>query len=150
MTVRKIQRTLATHQLKKVSQSTTSTPQAKSKTSLILQFHSKFSNSEIQDQVEERPNDKILDQDSSLTVTVAAILISYLICNIPANLILLIDPSATSYTSFHLPCYILAWLSSIVKAICYIACTHNFRASLMKSLKRFFGSIKMLTCNVTE
>ena len=142
MTVRKIQKTLATHHQKKLSNSAISTPQTRPKTSVILQFHSKFSNSEVQDQIEDKPHDKILDQDSSLTITVAAILIVYLICNIPANLILLIDPSATKYTSFHLPCYILAWLSSIVKAVCYIACTHNFRASFKKSLRKLYAKFE--------
>ena len=75
-------------------------------------------------------------QESSLTLTMGLILVSYLVCNVPANLILLLDPGADLYTGLHLPCYILAWLSSILKAACYIACTANFRSSLREIVKR--------------
>ena len=87
--------------------------------------------------------DRVMDQESSLTVTVAAILVSYLVCNIPANLILLLDPEATEYTGLHLPCYILAWMSSIVKAACYIACTANFRSSLKHSVLRIWKNVSV-------
>ena len=82
-------------------------------------------------------------QESSLTVTVAAILVSYLVCNVPANLILLLDPEATEYTGLHLPCYVLAWMSSIVKAACYIACTANFRSSLKHSVLRIWKNVSV-------
>ena len=82
-------------------------------------------------------------QESSLTVTVAAILVSYLVCNVPANLILLLDPEATEYTGLHLPCYVLAWMSSIVKAACYIACTANFRSSLKQSVLRIWKNVSV-------
>ena len=93
----------------------------------------------------------------SLTLTVGLILVTYLVCNVPANLILLLDPGSVSaanqssvlfnltnhraglYTSLHLPCYLLAWLSSIVKAACYIACTANFRQSLREILRKWRG-----------
>ena len=70
----------------------------------------------------------------------------FTLSNVPANLILFLDPRsvdisqsqpnvtnprASLYTSLHLPCYILAWLSSIVKA-----CTANFRASFRDMIEK--------------
>ena len=99
----------------------------------------------------------MMDHEASLTLTVGLILVTYLVCNVPANLILLLDPRSVSvanqssvllnltnhraslYTSLHLPCYLLAWLSSIVKASCYIGCTANFRQSLREMMKKWRG-----------
>ena len=99
--------------------------------------------------------DRMMDHEASLTLTVGLILVTYLVCNVPANLILLLDPGSVSaanqssvlfnltnhraglYTSLHLPCYLLAWLSSIVKAACYIACTANFRQSLREIMRKW-------------
>ena len=75
------------------------------------------------------------DQEINLTITVGAILVSYVVCNLPANLILLVDPTASLYTDLHLPCYVLAWLSSIVKAGVYVAFNQAFRTALKNILK---------------
>ena len=40
------------------------------------------------------PRDRMMDQESSLTLTVGLILVVYLVCNVPANLILLLDPGS--------------------------------------------------------
>ena len=73
---------------------------------------------------------RMRDQELNLTITVGAILVSYVVCNLPANLILIVDPTASLYTDLHLPCYVLAWLSSIVKACVYVAFNQVFRTAL--------------------
>ena len=42
------------------------------------------------------PRDRMMDQESSLTLTVGLILVVYLVCNVPANLILLLDPGSVA------------------------------------------------------
>ena len=74
------------------------------------------------------------DQEVNLTITIGAILVSYVVCNLPANLILILDPTASLYTDLHLPCYVLAWLSSIVKVCVYVAFNQAFRTAFKNIL----------------
>ena len=84
---------------------------------------------------ERQQQGRMREQEINLTITVGAILASYLVCNLPANLILIVDPTASLYTDLHLPCYVLAWLSSIVKAGVYVAFNQAFRTALKNILK---------------
>ncbi len=43
-----------------------------------------------------------MDQESSLTLTVGLILGVYLVCNVPANLILLLDPGSVAISQSDL------------------------------------------------
>ena len=82
------------------------------------------------------------DQELNLTITVGAILVSYVVCNLPANLILIVDPTASLYTDLHLPCYVLAWLSSIVKVCVYVAFNQAFRTAF----KNILYNIAQMRC----
>ena len=46
--------------------------------------------------------DRMMDQESSLTLTVGLILGVYLVCNVPANLILLLDSGSVAISQSEL------------------------------------------------
>ena len=66
-------------------------------------------------------------QENEMTVTVGVILLSYILCNLPVNLVLVLDPSAEHIPMVHIPVYILAWLSPIVNPVVYVLFNTSYR-----------------------
>ena len=62
-----------------------------------------------------------------MTVTVGVIFLSYILCNLPANLVLVLDPSADLVPMVHIPVYILAWLSPVVNPVVYVLFNQSYR-----------------------
>ena len=84
-------------------------------------------------------------------MTVGVIFLVYMVCNIPASVVLLLDPDATKYIEVnnsavfcsyhvilqaHLPCYILAWLSSVIKPFVYVGCSPAYRLAFTEAFTR--------------
>ena len=66
-------------------------------------------------------------QENEMTVTVGVIFLSYILCNLPVNLVLVLDPSAEYIPMVHIPVYILAWLSPIVNPVVYVLFNTSYR-----------------------
>ena len=66
-------------------------------------------------------------QENEMTVTVGVIFLSYILCNLPVNLVLVLDPSAEYIPMIHIPVYILAWLSPVVSPVVYVLFNTSYR-----------------------
>ena len=66
-------------------------------------------------------------QENEMTVTVGVIFLSYILCNLPVNLVLVLDPSAEYIPMVHIPVYILAWLSPVVNPVVYVLFNTSYR-----------------------
>ena len=66
-------------------------------------------------------------QENEMTLTVGVIFLSYVICNLPVNLVLIIDPSAELIPMAHIPVYILAWLSPVINPCVYVVFNPSYR-----------------------
>ena len=74
-------------------------------------------------------------QENEMTLTVGVIFLSYVICNLPANLVLLIDPSAERLPMAHIPAYVLAWLSPVANPCVYVICNPSYRQAFRDAYK---------------
>jgi len=72
-------------------------------------------------------------QEEHLTMTVGVIFLVYMVCNLPVSIVLLLDPTGSKYTQAHLPCYILAWLSSVIKPFVYVGCSPAYRLAFTEA-----------------
>ena len=88
-----------------------------------------------------------------MTLTVGVIFMSYVICNLPATLVLLIDPSAeriakvfylsihgnysyTNTTQAHIPSYMFAWLSAVINPCVYVIFNPTYRQAFKDAYRR--------------
>jgi len=96
-----------------------------------------------------------IQQEDQLTLFVGIVFLAYIFCNLPANIILLVDPTATKFTKVicmfsvlvfttmfqaHLPCYTLAWLSSVIKPFVYVGCSPAYRQAFVAAFNQIFST----------
>ena len=77
-------------------------------------------------------------QENEMTLTVGIILLSYVICNLPVNLLLVLDPSAESIPAAHIPAYILAWISPVVNPLVYVIFNPTYRTAFVEYFKKSY------------
>ncbi|XP_023336863.1 uncharacterized protein LOC111707909 [Eurytemora carolleeae] len=72
-------------------------------------------------------------QELNLTFTVGFILITNLAFNLPGVVIRSIDPLALHYPQAHIPIYVIAWSSTLIHPLVYVACNPSYRAAFKRS-----------------
>ena len=90
------------------------------------------------------------------TAQVGAILTTYLLCTLPAALVLAIDPRADRMPQVrrpschsryqphitlqaHVPTYVLSWLVAVINPLLYVICNQTYRNSMVHRMRTSSG-----------
>ena len=77
-------------------------------------------------------------QESDMNRTVIIICASYFICNLPAAVVLIFDPSAELFPEAHIPCYSLAWINPVINPWVYVTFNVQYREAFIRAFKTTF------------
>lgn len=82
--------------------------------------------------------DRRQKQETRLTLMLFVIFASFVVCSMPPGIILIIDPSADRFPSWHVPLYTFGWLFGVINPVIYVAINNAYKEAFKCTLHQLY------------